>query len=310
MARDGKVTARKPRKLRKARGQALHLGVPKGSLQDATVRLFELAGYNLSVAPRSYFPDIDDPEISCMLIRAQEMARYVQQGVLDCGITGTDWVQECRAKVVEVADLEAPAWPRYRKVRWLLAVNERSAVRRVQDLAGLRIATEAVGITRRYLRRNGVKAEVEFSWGATEVKPPVLADAIVDVSDTGRSLRANGLRIVDTVLESTPRLIVNREAYADPWKRRKVERLALMLRGAINAAGRVGLMMNVRRRDLDAVLGVLPALGTPTIASLADENWVAVNTVVEETVVRDLLPELVEKGATGVVEYPLAKIVG
>ena len=287
----------------------LRLGLPKGSLQETTARLFALAGYNLSFPARSYYPAIDDPEIECILIRAQEMARYTEQGVLDAGITGIDWVLENGADVEELADLAAP-WPNYRTVRWLLAVKEGSDIRSVRDLQGKRIATEAVGLTRSYLERHGVEAEVEFSYGATEVKPPVLADAIVDVSETGSSIRAHNLRVLDTVLESTPRLVANREAWADPWKRVKLERLLLLLRGAIAAAGRVGLMMNVPREKLDHALELLPALGTPTISQLADERWVALNTVVEEEVVRELLPALVEAGAQGIVEYPLNKIVG
>ncbi len=287
----------------------LRLGLPKGSLQDTTARLFERAGYAIDFPSRSYYPNIDDPEIECILIRAQEMARYAEQGVLDAGITGIDWVLENGADVEEIADLAAP-WPNYRTVRWLLAVKEGSEIREVGDLQGKRIATEAVGLTRRYLEAQGVKAEVEFSYGATEVKPPVLADAIVDVSETGSSIRANNLRVLDTVLESTPRLVANRASWADPWKRGKLERITLMLRGAIAAAGRVGLMMNVPRDRLDRVIELLPALSTPTISTLADESWIALNTVVEERVVRSLLPDLVEAGATGIVEYPLNKIVG
>ena len=291
------------------KGGPLRLGLPKGSLQDTTAKLFALAGYNIRFPSRSYYPEIDDPEIECILIRAQEMARYVEQGVLDAGITGVDWVRENGAKVKELADLVAP-WPNYRTVRWLLAVKEGSPFKTVQDLEGKRIATEAVGVTRRYLKKHGVKAVLEFSYGATEVKPPVLADAIVDVSETGSSIRANQLRVLDTVLESTPRFVANKESYQDTWKRKKLERILLMLRGAIAAAGRVGLMMNVRRKDLDRVLRMLPALGTPTISALADDRWVALNTIVEEAVVRDLLPELVEAGVQGIVEYPLNKIVG
>jgi ATP phosphoribosyltransferase len=287
----------------------LRLGLPKGSLQETTAQLFEKAGYNIRFSGRSYYPEIDDPEIECVLIRAQEMARYVEQGVLDAGITGVDWVMETRAKVKELADLKAP-WPNYRPVRWLLAVKDDSKLRKVGDLQGKRIATEAIGLTRRYLKKHGVKAEIEFSYGATEVKPPLLADAIVDVSETGSSIRANDLRVLDTVLESTPRLIANREAFADPWKRRKLERMLLMLMGAIRAAGRVGLMMNVPKARLKRLLKVLPALGTPTVSALSDESWVALNTVVAESVVRDLVPELVELGAQAIVEYPLNKIVG
>ena len=286
----------------------LRIGLPKGSLQETTAHLFAQAGYRVSIHERSYYPSVDDPELECILIRAQEMARYVEQGVMDVGITGLDWVLENRAKVKELADLRAP-WPNYRPVRWVLAVKEGSPFKRVQDLEGRRIATEAVGLTQRYLKQHGVRAEVEFSWGATEVKPPVLADAIVDVSETGSSLRANALRVLDTVLESTPRFIANPASYADEWKRRKMERLLLLLKGAINAADRVGLMMNVRRDHLAKVLEILPALATPTISALADERWVAVNTVVEERVVRELVPGLAEAGAQGIVEYPLNKVL-
>lgn len=292
----------------RATTQKLRLGLPKGSLQETTLRLFGLAGWRVRVSERSYYPQIDDPEIECILIRAQEMARYVEHGAMDCGITGIDWVLESRAKVKELADLVAP-WPNYRTVRWLLAVKEGSPFRSVKDLAGKRIATEVVGLTSRYLKRHGVRAEVEFSYGATEVKPPILADAIVDVSETGSSIRANHLRVLDVVQESTPRLIANRDAAADAWKRRKLERLALLLRAAIAAANRVGLMLNVRRDHLDAVLAILPALATPTISALADERWVAVNTVIEESQVREMVPALREAGARGIVEYPLNKIV-
>ena len=289
--------------------RCLRLGLPKGSLQETTALLFAKAGYNISFSSRSYYPEIDDPEIECVLIRAQEMARYVEQGVLDAGITGIDWVLETQAKVKELADLQAP-WPKYRTVRWLLAVKDDSKLRKVSDLQGKRIATEAVGLTRRYLKEHGVKAEIEFSYGATEVKPPLLADAIVDVSETGSSIRANNLRVLDTVLESTPRLIANRQVHADPWKRRKMERMLLMLMGAISAAGRVGLMRNVPKGKLDRLLKVLPALGKPTVSALSDESWVALNTVVSEAVVRELVPELVDLGAEAIVEYPLNKIVG
>jgi ATP phosphoribosyltransferase len=286
----------------------LRLGLPKGSLQETTLRLFSLAGYTVDVGNRSYYPSIDDPELECVLIRAQEMARYVEQGVMDAGITGHDWILENRAKVRELADLRAP-WPNYRPVRWVVAVKEGARIKVARDLEGKRIATEAVGLARRYLKEHGVRAEVEFSWGATEVKPPVLADAIVDVSETGSSLRANQLKVIDTVLESTPRFISNREAYADPWKRQKMERLVLLLRGAINAASRVGLMMNVPRNRLQKVLELLPALTAPTISSLTDEHWVAVNTVIEESIVREVIPQLAEVGVRGIVEYPLNKIV-
>jgi ATP phosphoribosyltransferase len=286
----------------------LRIGLPKGSLQETTGKLFALAGYQVSFSGRTYYPAIDDPELECVLVRAQEMARYVEQGVMDCGITGIDWVMENQAKVKELADLVAP-WPNYRPVRWVLAVKESSPFRSVKDLRGKRIATEGVGLVKKYLREHGVRAEVEFSWGATEVKPPILADAIVDITETGHGLRANELRVIDTVLVSTPRFIANRRAHADAWKRRKMERLVMLLRGAINAAARVGLMLNVRREKLDAVVALLPALATPTISALADSRWVAVNTVVEEKLVRDLIPRLSEAGAQGIVEYPLNKIV-
>ncbi len=286
----------------------LRLGLPKGSLQETTQRLFVQAGFRLRIGERSYYPDIDDPEVECILIRAQEMARYVGQGVLDAGITGIDWTTESRARVKELADLRAP-WPKYGPVRWVVAVKEGSKIRKPGDLAGKRIATEVVNLTRRYLRRHGVKAEVEFSWGATEVKPPLLADAIVDVTETGSSLRANGLRVIDTVLESTPRFIANLESVEDAWKMRKMEHLRLMLKGAIEAIDRVGLMMNVPKGKLDSVLALLPALGTPTISTLSDERWVAINTVIEERMATVLYPKLAEAGARAIVEYPLNKIV-
>jgi ATP phosphoribosyltransferase len=286
----------------------LRLGLPKGSLQETTARLFALAGWRVSISDRSYYPSVDDPELECVLIRAQEMARYVEQGVMDAGITGLDWVLENGSKVRELADLRAP-WPNYGPVRWVVAVKDDSRIRRPRDLAGKRIATEVVNLTRAYLRRHGVRALVEFSWGATEVKPPVLADAIVDVTETGSSLQANRLRVIDTVLESTPRFLANRAAHADAWKRRKMERLLLVLRGAIQAIDRVGLMMNVPKRHLDAVVALLPALGTPTISNLADERWVAINTVIEEALVTELVPKLSEAGARAIVEYPLNKIL-
>lgn len=286
----------------------LRLGLPKGSLQETTGKLFARAGYDLRMSGRSYYPKIDDPEIECILVRAQEMARYVEQGVMDCGITGLDWIQETGARVEELADLRAP-WPNYGAVRWVLAAKEDSPFRSVRDLEGKRIAAEAVGLTERYLAQHGVSARVEFSWGATEVKPPVLADAIVDVTETGSGLRENGLRVVDVVLESTPRFIANRDACADAWKRDKMDRLVLLLRGAIAAADRVGLGMNVPRDRLDKVLELLPALDTPTVSPLADDRWVDVFTVVDEKRVRDLVPQLVEVGARGIIEYPLNKII-
>ena len=284
------------------------LGLPKGSLQETTHQLFTRAGFQLRIPSRSYYPKIDDPEIECILIRAQEIARYVDQGVLDAGITGLDWTMENRAKVKELADLKAP-WPNYGPVRWVVAVKNGSKIHKPKDLEGKRIATEVMNLSKRYLKSHGVKAEVEFSWGATEVKPPVLADAIIDVTETGSSLRANDLRILDTVLESTPRFIANPAACTNAWKMRKMDRLVMVLKGAINAADRAGLMMNVPVDSLDKVLALLPALATPTISHLADQQWVAVNTVIEESIVKDLFPRLSEAGARGIVEYPLNKII-
>ncbi len=292
------------------RGQAvkLKLGIPKGSLENATIDLFRRAGFNIATSSRSYFPSIDDPEIECMLIRAQEMARYVEDGILDAGLTGLDWVAESEAQVETVVDL-IYAKQSFGKVRWVLAVPDGSPFKSVKDLEGKIIATELVATTKRYLARNGVTAKVEFSWGATEVKPPELADAIVEVTETGSSLRANKLRIIETVLESNTQLIANKAAYQDDWKRRKLADMRMLLEGAINALGKVGLMLNVRKDDLAAVLGVLPALKKPTISHLSDEEWLAVNTILEETTVRNIIPRLKEAGAQGIVEYPLNKIV-
>lgn len=286
----------------------LKLGIPKGSLQEATVELFRRAGFNITISTRSYFPTIDDPEIECMLIRAQEMARYVEDGVLDAGLTGYDWVRENDAQVVTVADL-VYAKQSFGKVRWVLAVPESSPIQSVKDLEGKIIATELVGATKRYLAEHGVNAKVEFSWGATEVKPPVLADAIVEVTETGSSLRANKLRIVETVLESNTQLIANIEAWKDTWKRRKLEDIKMLLEGAMNALGKVGLMLNVERKNLERVLETLPALKKPTISQLSDADWLAVNTVLDESTVRRIIPRLKEAGAQGIVEYPLNKIV-
>ena len=286
----------------------LKLGIPKGSLQEATLDLFLRAGWRITVGSRSYVPTIDDPEIECLMVRAQEMARYVETGALDAGITGHDWVVETGADVAELAEL-VYAKQRLARVRWVLAVPEASAIRGPRDLQGKVIATEVVRITENYLARHGVSSRVEFSWGATEVKVPQLADAIVEVTETGSSLRANRLRIVDTVLESATVFIMNRQAGADAWKREKGENLILMLQGAIAAASKVGLMLNVRRDDLAGVLGVLPALKNPTISTLSDPDWVAVNTIIEEAVVRQILPKLKAAKAQGIVEYPLNKIV-
>lgn len=286
----------------------LKLGIPKGSLEHATVDLFRRAGFAITISSRSYFPGIDDPDIECMLIRAQEMARYVEDGILDAGLTGRDWVEENEADVVAAADL-IYAKQSFGKVRWVLAVPEASPLHSVKDLQGKIIATELVGTTKRYLAANGVSAKVEFSWGATEVKPPVLADAIVEVTETGSSLRANKLKIIDTVLESNTQLIANKNAWNDAWKRRKLEDMKMLLEGAISALGKVGLMLNVHKKDLGAVLKVLPALKRPTISHLSDEDWLAVNTILDESTVRDIIPRLKQAGGQGIVEYPLNKIV-
>ena len=286
----------------------LKLGIPKGSLQEATLELFARAGWKITISSRSYVPTVDDPEIECLLVRAQEMARYVETGALDAGITGHDWVVETSSDVEELAEL-VYAKQRLSRVRWVLAVQEDSAIREPRDLQGKVIATEIVRITEKYLKRHGVTARVDFSWGATEVKVPQLADAIVEVTETGSSLRANHLRIVDTVLESATVFIMNRAAAADAWKKEKAENVILMLQGAIAAASKVGLILNVRKEDLDHVLAILPALKNPTISMLSDPEWVAVNTIVEESVVRQILPKLKAANAQGIVEYPLNKIV-
>ena len=286
----------------------IRLGIPKGSLQDATIALFAAAGFKIYAKGRSYYPSTDDAELECMLIRAQEMARYVEHGALDAGLTGLDWVEETGLEVVNVADLIYAKQSRG-KVRWVLAVPEESMVKRAEDLEGKIIATELVEVTKRYFDSKGVKVRVDFSWGATEVKPPMLADAIVEVTETGSSLKANRLRIVDTVLESNTQLIANKNSYADSAKRQKIDNIALMLLGAIAAQGRVGLMLNVKNSDLQKVLGVLPALNSPTISQLSNSEWVAVNTILEETVVRDVIPKLKAAGGTGIVEYPLNKVV-
>jgi ATP phosphoribosyltransferase len=286
----------------------LKLGIPKGSLENATIDLFRRAGFQITVNSRSYFPAIDDPNIECMLIRAQEMARYVEDGVLDAGLTGLDWIAETGATVQPIADL-VYAKQSFGRVRWVLAVPEHSEVRSVKDLEGKIIATELVETTKRYLAANGVTAKVEFSWGATEVKPPILADAIVEVTETGSSLRANNLRIVETVLESNTKFIANTASWQDPAKRQQMQDIQMLLEGAINAMGKVGLMMNVERSSLQEVLNVLPALKTPTISALADENWLALNTILDESTVRTIIPRLKQAGASGIVEYPLNKIV-
>jgi ATP phosphoribosyltransferase len=288
--------------------KTLKLGIPAGSLQEAAGKLFNASGYKITFASRSYYPAIDDPEIHCTLIRAQEMPRYVENGSLDCGLTGYDWIMENDAKVIELAELVFSKVSK-RPVRWVLAVPSDSMIHSVQDLEGKRIATEVVGLTQRWLKEHGVTAHVEFSWGATEVKPPNLADAIVEVTETGSSLRANNLRIVAEVLQSTTRFITNEAAFGDSWKREKMEDMVLMLRATIAAEGKVGLMMNVPAADLSRVLAILPALQNPTVSSLSDPKWVAVNTILPEDTVRHIVPALKQAGARGIVEYPLNKII-
>jgi ATP phosphoribosyltransferase len=286
----------------------LRLGIPKGSLQDATIALFERAGWRIFANGRSYFPSIDDAEIECMLIRAQEMARYVEKGVLDAGLTGIDWVVESALDVQSVTSLVYSKQSR-QKVRWVLAVPEDSPYQKAEDLAGKTIATELVEVSKRYFAKKNVAVKVEFSWGATEVKPPTLADAIIEVTETGSSLRANRLRIIDTVMESETHLIANRAAYADAWKKHKIDSIALMLNAAISAQGQVGLMLNAKKDDLSNILRILPALNSPTVSELSDSEWVALNTILEEGVVREVVPKLKAAGATGIVEYPLNKVV-
>ena len=286
----------------------LKLGIPKGSLQDATIALFERAGWRILANGRSYFPSIDDTEIECMLVRAQEMARYVENGALDAGLTGNDWVMENETDVEYVTSLTYSKQSR-QKVKWVLAVPEDSPFQKPEDLAGKIIATELVEFTKRYFAGKNIPVKVEFSWGATEVKPPTLADAIVEVTETGSSLRANRLRIIETLMESETQLIANKVAYKDAWKREKIGNISLMLNAAIAAQGRVGLMLNTRKDALSAVIGVLPALNSPTISHLSDEGWVALNTILDESQVRDVIPRLKAAGATGIVEYPLSKVV-
>ena len=288
--------------------KVLKLGLPKGSLQDSTLELFANAGFKFSVQSRSYFPSIDDDELEAILIRAQEMARYVSQGAFDAGLTGKDWIIETDSDVIEVADL-VYSKASMRPVRWVLAVPESSSINSVKDLEGKHIATEVVNITKKYLAQNNVNASVEFSWGATEVKPPELADAIVEVTETGSSLRANKLKIIDTVLESNTKLIANRDSWNDPWKREKIESMALLLQGAINAQGKVGLKMNAPRAALEAIIAVIPALRQPTVSGLADGDWVALEVIVAEKIVRKLIPELKRAGAEGIFEYNINKLI-
>ena len=289
-------------------GNVLKLGIPKGSLEEATVSLFAKAGYQIKIGSRSYFPSIDDDEIECMLIRAQEIARYVADGVLDAGLTGKDWVQENRVEVEEIADL-VYSKTSSRPVRWVLAVPNDSPIKSVKDLQGKRIATEAVNMTVDYLKKHGVTASVEFSWGATEVKPPKLADAIVEITETGSSLRANNLRIVETLMESNTKFIMNKDAFKDQWKKNKVDRLVLMLKGAMAANQKVGMLMNVPKKSLDAVLKILPPELKPTLANLTDENWVDLTVILEEKLVREIVPDLKSAGAEDIVEFPLNKII-
>ena len=289
-------------------GQSLRLGIPAGSLQEATIDLFRRSGYRINVQPRNYFPDIDDDDIECMLLRAQEMARYVEMGVLDAGLTGHDWIEETGADVIEVAELRFSKVSR-RPVRWVLCVPEDSPIKSVKDLEGKRIATEAVGLTRRYLDRNKVKAEVEFSWGATEVKAPKLADAIVEVTETGSSIRANKLRIVDEILQSTTRFIANKDAYNDPWKKKKIDDIVMVLRATLAAEGMVGLMLNVKKSSLPEILKILPAIQEPTVSALSDPEWVDVLTIINEKAVREIIPALKAAGAVGIIEYQISKII-
>lgn len=286
----------------------LRIGLPKGSLETATLQMFKKAGFNISQGQRSYFPTIDDEELEAILIRAQEMPRYVEEGVLDVGLTGKDWIMESKSRVVEVAEL-IYAKQGLRPVRWVLAVPKDSPIKSVKGLKGKRIATELVNVTKSYLRKNKVKAEVEFSWGATEVKPPQLVDAIVELTETGESLRANNLRIIDAVMESTTKLIANGRAYQDKWKKKKIDNLALLLKGALRAEEKVGLKMNVPGEKLKKVISILPAMRTPTISRLSEENWWALETIIDEKTVRDIIPELKEAGAQGIIEYSLNKVI-
>lgn len=294
--------------MEKKKNKILRLGLPKGSLQESTLRLFKKAGYHITVSSRSYYPLFDDAEIESMLIRAQEMARYVEDGHLDCGLTGLDWVLEYNADVVEVAELKY-AKEGFRPVRWVVAVPVDSKIRTLKDLQGKRIATELVGFTKRFLKSKGIKAEVDFSWGATEVKPPDLADAIVELTETGSSLRANNLRIVDTLIESTTRFVANRKAWQDKWKRQKMENIALLLKGALSAEEKVGLKMNVPEKSFKKVLSLLSAMHSPTVSSLSDSGWYAIDVVIDERVVRDIIPKLKSAGASGIVEYQLNKVI-
>ena len=286
----------------------LKIGLPKGSLQESTLKLFRKAGYHISISARSYYPSFDDPEIEAMLIRAQEMARYVEDGILDCGLTGKDWILEQNAVVHEVAEL-IYAKEGLRSVRWVIAVPNDSKIKTIKDLKGKRIATELIGFTKRYLKSKGIKAEVDFSWGATEVKPPHLADAIVELTETGASLRANNLRVVETILESSTRFIANKKAWQDKWKRQKMQNIVMLLKGALSAEEKVGLKMNVPQGSLKRLMSLLSAMHSPTISPLSDSGWYALEVVIDEKVVRDIIPKLKKAGATGIVEYQLNKVI-
>lgn len=286
----------------------LKLGLPKGSLQESTLKLFKKAGYHITVSGRSYYPSFDDSEIEAMLIRAQEMARYVEAGVLDCGLTGKDWIMEQNAEVHEIAEL-IYAKEGLSPVKWVIAVPNDSKIKTLKDLNGKRIATELVGFTKRYLKSKGVKAEIDFSWGATEVKPPHLADAIVEITETGASLKANNLRIIETILQSSTRFIANKKAWHDKWKRQKMENIAMLLKGALAAEVKVGLKMNVPMKSLKRVMTLLSAMHSPTISALSDEGWYALEVMIEEKIVRDIIPKLKKAGASGIVEYQLNKVI-
>jgi ATP phosphoribosyltransferase len=286
----------------------LKLGIPKGSLQESTLKLFRKAGYHISVSSRSYYPSFDDIEVEAMLIRAQEMARYVEDGILDCGLTGKDWILEQNADVHEVAEL-IYAKEGLRPVKWVIAVPNDSKIKSVKGLNGKRIATELVGFTKRFLKAKGIKAEVDFSWGATEVKPPYLADAIVELTETGTSLKANNLRIVETILESSTRFIANKKAWQDKWKKQKMENIVMLLKGALSAEEKVGLKMNVPERSFKRVMTLLSAMHSPTISALSDKGWYALEVIIDEKVVRDIIPKLKTAGASGIVEYQLNKVI-
>ena len=285
----------------------LVLGIPKGSLENSTTEMFAKAGYKIKINSRSYYPTIDDVEIECMLIRAQEMARYVEEGILDCGLTGKDWIVENGADVVEITELVYGKVGR-KPLRWVLAVPENGSIQKPEDLEGKRIATEAVGMTKKYLADKGINANVEFSWGATEVKPPRLADAIVEITETGSSLRANNLKIIDELCTSTTRFIANKETVKDDWKKAKIDKIALLLNAVLRAEGKVGLMLNIEEKDMDKIIDLLPALERPTISPLGKEGWFSLNTIIDESVVRDLIPEILKNGGHGIVEYPLNKL--